>query len=172
MENIEIGIAGLHQVENASIAIETAKHFGISEDNIRKGLKKAKNIGRFDLIKENLIFDGAHNPNGMTALMAGLKRYFPEQKPAFVMGMMEDKDINETALVIKNAYPDIRIYTVSVKDNPRSDTAESLAKKLMNCGIDAVSCGDVREACDKAQKHGTPVVICGSLYLYKDYFEA
>jgi dihydrofolate synthase/folylpolyglutamate synthase len=104
-KNLKIGIAGFHQIENACIAVETAMNFGVSEAAIRKGLKNAGNIGRFELLRESppLVFDGAHNPDGMRSLVFGLKRYFPDIKPVFVMGMMADKDVSGTLDKIKEA---------------------------------------------------------------------
>ena len=67
---------GTHQLENASVAIETALQLGIGEEHIKNGIKKAKNIGRFEIISKNplIIFDGAHNPDGMKTLVNALNR--------------------------------------------------------------------------------------------------
>ena len=166
MKNLKCGIAGLHQIENACIAIETALRLGISEEHIRKGLAKARNIGRFELVSDNLIFDGAHNPNGMKALMTGLTRYFPGKTPAFIMGCMADKDISGSLEIIKAHYPDAKFYTVRVEDNPRSATAENLCTLIRKNGFEATACTSLKDAIEKTSDNLT--VICGSLYLYKD----
>ena len=166
MKNLKSGIAGLHQIENACIAAETALILGISEKHIRIGLEKARNIGRFELVKDNLIFDGAHNPNGMKALMTGLLRYFPEKTPTFIMGCMADKDISGSLAEIKKCYPDAKFFTVAVEDNPRSATAENLCAILSENGFDAAACPSLKDAIEKSGDNLT--VICGSLYLYKD----
>ena len=68
--------------------------FGISEDAIRTGLAQATWPGRFELLSREplLIVDGAHNPNGVEALVDTIRAYFPDQKINFVMGVMKDKD--------------------------------------------------------------------------------
>ena len=170
MENLEIGLPGFHQIENACIAIDAALYFGIEEKNIRQGLKLAKNIGRFELISKNpqVIFDGAHNPNGMNSLACGLKRYFPNMKPCFVIGFMADKDISKSAAIIKKEYPDSKIFTVRAEENPRAAKADELARKLHDCVLRATPCAVIKEALAAAEKENDFVVICGSLYLYKD----
>jgi len=174
LKNLKIGIAGYHQIENACLAIETALLLGVSENSIREGLKRAKNIGRFDLISENppVLFDGAHNPNGMRALIKGLNRYFKDVVPDFVMGFMADKDIFEAVGEIAKNYPKARVYTVTVKDNPRAMDAKNLAEELRKTGLDAFECRDIKQALKRAEENKNLTVICGSLYLYKDYAES
>ena len=67
---------------------------GISEAAIRTGLARATWPGRFELLSREplLIVDGAHNPNGVEALVDTIRAYFPDQKINFVMGVMKDKD--------------------------------------------------------------------------------
>lgn len=66
----------------------------ISEDAIRAGLAQATWPGRFEVLSREplLIVDGAHNPNGVEALVDTIRAYFPDQKINFVMGVMKDKD--------------------------------------------------------------------------------
>lgn len=67
---------------------------GISEAAIRAGLAQATWPGRFEVLSREplLIVDGAHNPNGVEALVDTIHAYFPDQKINFVMGVMKDKD--------------------------------------------------------------------------------
>lgn len=169
-ENVVCNIPGLHQVENACIAIETAKRLKISREHIIYGIENAKNIGRFELIKDEprVLFDGAHNPNGMKSLMVGLKRYFPDIVPVFIMASMADKDISGVLEEIRENYENPDIFTVAVEDNPRSATADMLAEKIKSAGLFAEPCKTIKLALDRAEKKGELIVICGSLYLYKD----
>jgi folylpolyglutamate synthase/dihydropteroate synthase len=47
--------------------------------------------------------------------------------------------------------------------------AEELAERLNGCGMEASACPDIKTACESAEASGKLTVICGSLYLYKDY---
>lgn len=169
INNIVCGLGGVNQVENASLAIECAKIFGISDAVIRRGIARAKNMGRFEIVSENplIIFDGAHNKNGIAALAKSLKRYFGEKNITFVSGVMADKKYGEMLDVLKeNGYGKIR--TVTVKNNPRALDAEAFAAAARAKGFEARSYESIKTALEKTDEI---TVICGSLYLYKDFAE-
>ena len=174
--DVECGIPGAYQPENACIAIETANALGIDGDCIKSGIKKAKNPGRFEIIQKNpvVIYDGAHNKNGMTALVRCLGRYFSDWCGAtFIMAFMGDKDISGEFEILKQGgfFENSQIFAVKVKNNPRAAEAEDVCRIAEGCGVDAVAFGDLKDAYIKALEIGKPVIICGSLYLYKDFDE-
>lgn len=175
MSDLEIHLAGLHQTENASLAVAVAKHLEIDEEFIRSGLKKARNIGRFEKLADNpaVVFDGAHNLNGTTALIDAVERYFAGEKLSIIYGAMADKDINASLTLMKEHgfCERAEVFTVRVKDNPRAETAEKLAEKFSKFGFNAKPCENIQSAYDKCIKKGNTTIICGSLYLYKDLKE-
>lgn len=171
---LEINLAGIHQVENATLAIEAADFLNIDEEYIRRGLKKARNIGRFEKISENplIIFDGAHNYCGIKSLIESVKRYFPDEKMSIIFSAMKDKEIDSSIKAIKEADFVNEVYTVAVKDNPRGATAEELKEKFEHYGFTAFDCESIKEAIKKAASKENATLICGSLYLYKDLKES
>lgn len=97
--NLRIHLLGNYQMENAMAVLDIIdclilRGWGISENAIRVGLAQATWPGRFELLSREplLIVDGAHNPNGVEALVDTIRAYFPDQKINFVMGVMKDKD--------------------------------------------------------------------------------
>lgn len=172
LSDLEIHLAGLHQTENAALAITAALELGIDEKHIRAGLKKARNIGRFEKLSDNptVVFDGAHNLNGTTALINAVERYFPDEPLSIIYGAMADKDIDSSLELLKrNGFCErAEVFTVQVKDNPRAATAEALREKFASFGFDAQSCENIHSAYDKCIKKGHTTLVCGSLYLYKD----
>ena len=175
LTDLEIHLAGLHQTENASLAVAVAKHLGIDEKFIRSGLKRARNIGRFEKLSDNpaVVFDGAHNLNGTTALIDAVERYFPGEPLSIIYGAMADKDIDASLeLMKKHGFCEkAEIYTVQVKDNPRAETAERLAEKFEKFGFKATPYKNIKTAYNNCIKKGDTTLICGSLYLYKDLKE-
>ena len=176
IENMCCGIAGYHQLENAAIAIETALALGISSEHIKYGIEAASNPARFEILQENplVIYDGAHNRNGMHSLAASLKRYFPSWTGAtFITAFMGDKDIDgvfeelETSGLSKNS----QLYAVKVKDNPRAAEATTVCDIAKKHGFSSISFGSIKAAYENAISQNKLVVICGSLYLYKDLKE-
>lgn len=96
---LRIQLLGNYQMENAMAVLDIIdclirRGFGISENAIWAGLAQATWPGRFEVLSREplLIVDGAHNPNGVEALVDTIRAYFPDQKINFVMGVMKDKD--------------------------------------------------------------------------------
>ena len=97
--HLRIQLLGNYQMENAMAVLDIIdclqrRGFGISENAIWAGLAQATWPGRFEVLSRDplLIVDGAHNPNGVEALVDTIRAYFPDQKINFVMGVMKDKD--------------------------------------------------------------------------------
>ncbi len=175
-ENVECGIPGFYQPQNAAIAIETAYALGICEEHIKNGIKAAKNPGRFEILSHDpvVIYDGAHNKNGMTALAKCLVRYFPKwQGATFIMAFMGDKDISGELEILKNQglLENSEIFAVKVKNNPRAAETAMVCDYAKALGINATPYPDLKDAYTTALSLGKPVILCGSLYLYKDLDE-
>ncbi len=164
---VKLGLGGTNQLENAAVAVLGAKKLGIDEKNIIKGLETAENPARFEMVGDRMIFDGGHNPSGVKTLVKNLEKYYPNEEKLFVMASMKDKDITENLKLIGSLTKEIRF--VRVLDNERSAKAEELAEKARNLGLHGVACGSLAQAL--ANTEGKLVVICGSLYLYKDFKE-
>jgi folylpolyglutamate synthase/dihydropteroate synthase len=157
-------------------------------------------MGRFELISKEplVIFDGAHNPSGITALTNSLERYYKDKKKNFIIAFMGDKDIKQILGILKNMNAQ-KFYFTKVQDNERALSENSLYHIAKEIGIDGEICSDVKSALKKNNIHlqavpselesnstllsyeksnnydneknnGEITVICGSLYLYKDLF--
>ncbi len=154
-----LSLSGEYQKENGAIAVLSAKTLGISENAIKDGLLNTKWIARFEYLKDNLILDGGHNPDGIRALISSLKAL---DKPVhFVVAMMQDKDTEDVCRQIKAFAKSVTITEVKM---PRCEKAEKLANVFEDCSIQKDSVKAVEEALLKAQKNEL-ICICGSLYL-------
>ncbi len=93
------------QVTDASLAIVAAVEFLQKQQTtlavpiLRRVLSKFNVAGRMELLSREplIMIDGAHNINAITALIAGVKRSFPNKQVYLTMGMMADKDIAQVA---------------------------------------------------------------------------
>ena len=174
-ENLKINLPGLHQAENAALAVTAATLLEIDGKYIYEGLDKARNIGRFEKISENplVIFDGAHNLSGTQSLVDAVNRYFPEENLSLIYAAMADKDIDASLEYFKNSgfCKRAAVFTAPVKDNPRAELPEVLSEKFRSFGFEALPCSSIGEAYEKAVKQNSVTIICGSLYLYKDATE-
>lgn len=173
INNINLSLKGYHQIENGCIAAEVLKTLKVPDHIIKKALESSSNMGRFEIISQSplTIFDGAHNINGFSALLFNLKRYSNPDEFTFICAFMRDKNISSIIKLIKEFGRKITVYAVTVKNNPRAENEKVLSEKFRNSGIDSIPFSDISCALSEANKNGKPIVICGSLYLYKDLKE-
>ena len=85
IENLELGMAGLHNLENAIAASAAALLNGISSENLKNGLKTFRGVKRrFEYIFRNqkLIYldDYAHHPEELLKCIESVKTIFPNKK--------------------------------------------------------------------------------------------
>lgn len=175
-ENLEISMLGEHQIKNAICAlaalsiIEERGDVSLHRDDIYKGFKAAKQIGRLEVMSAQekvpvVIIDGAHNPDGAASLRKAMKEYMPDKKILMVTGMLADKD-TESILREFTAITDRFIATEP--ENPRKLDSESLKDKIEAMGASCESISDCREAVKAAEERGKDfdaILYAGSLYM-------
>ncbi len=165
------GISGYHQIENAALSVLACRALGVPEEKIREGISRAENPARFELIRDNppIIYDGGHNENGIEALNLSLDRYFPGREKTVIFACMKDKEIKASLELLSHGKTEF-IFT-TVKDNPRAMSAAMLADRAKELGFSGLAFEEISEAYKAALSKGKLTVICGSLYLYKDFRE-
>ena len=169
LRDMVCGLGGPHQVENACTAVECARAMGLADEHIRFGIEHAKNPARFEKLAENpsVIYDGAHNPDGISALIRAMDRYFPGKARTVVFACMRDKDYLGSLHMLARADVTNFVFT-TVQNNERAMGAEALAAAAAGDGILGESAPTLYAALDMARAYGNPVFVCGSLYLYAD----
>jgi len=85
IEKVRLNMGGMHNVENAVVAIAIAHSLGIGNEKIKKAVDDFKGVKRrFEYIIKNekqiFIDDYAHHPEELRALISGAKSLFPELK--------------------------------------------------------------------------------------------
>lgn len=89
IENIVLHMGGLHNIENALVAVSVAMHLGIDPQKIKVALANFAGVKRrFEyLIKTDtqiLIDDYAHHPAELAALISGVRSLYPNGKLTLV----------------------------------------------------------------------------------------
>jgi UDP-N-acetylmuramate--alanine ligase len=89
LEEMVLNMGGLHNIENALVAVAVAVHLGIEPQKIKSALANFAGVKRrFEyLIKTDsqvLIDDYAHHPAELAALISGVRSLYPEQKLTLV----------------------------------------------------------------------------------------
>ena len=83
-ESIELGLPGKHNAENAVAAIAVARIVGLTEDQIRDGLRTFRGVKRrfeFYIRRSDLVLidDYAHHPEELFACITAVRQLFPER---------------------------------------------------------------------------------------------
>ena len=178
--DLRLPLLGVYQPYNAAIvlnALRIIEKEGVtgSEEALRRGLASVRWMARFELLKSDpvVLYDGGHNPQGITAAVQSVGQYFPEQKVNLLTAMMMDKDFDQMIHRLKPIAG--KVYTVH-PDTPRALSAEELAKFFQYHKIEAEpyeSIVDaVRTAIEDSRRDGVPLICLGSLYLYEHVVRA
>ena len=101
--NLEKSLVGLHQVENAAMAIELALVYAnkvgisLSEQAIRAGIREAVWPARMEKLGEKplILVDGAHNVHAMKRLLENLASEFPNRNITILFSAIITKDISQ-----------------------------------------------------------------------------
>lgn len=171
---IRLKLCGAYQPENAMLAITAAELLGIDEAHIREGLAAAAWSARFEVLRRDpvIVFDGGHNPQGIAATVKSASAVFTK-KALVVTGVMADKDYGEIAKMISSIAH--KVYCTE-PENPRVLPAEDYAKAFADCETEAVAIPDVEKAVStavvEAKEKGLPLLILGSLYMYRQVRDA
>jgi UDP-N-acetylmuramate--alanine ligase len=85
LDDVALNMGGLHNVENASVAIAIAKKLGIGNDAIKNAVEDFKGVKRrFEYIvkKKDMVYidDYAHHPEELSALISSAKDLFSGMK--------------------------------------------------------------------------------------------
>lgn len=83
VRHLKLGIQGRHNVENAVVAAAIALDYGISEDNLRRGLLSFKGVKRrFEYVfKKPFIYidDYAHHPTELNATIGSVREMYKNE---------------------------------------------------------------------------------------------
>ena len=168
--NLALGLRGRHQRANAAVALATlelvADRYPVSEQARRDGLATVRWPGRLEVMRERplVIIDGAHNSEGVGALVSELNELRQGRRIKLLFAAMADKEWELMLDALGKAVDEIIFTRVSME---RSAAPEALAAKLA-AAIPRRTIDDSRLALqtllDEAEDNDI-VVAAGSLYL-------
>ena len=176
--NVEVATPGRFSVYNALTAIAICRHFGVSEENIKKALLEAKVKGRIEMVKVSddftLMIDYAHNAMALESLLGTLKEYNPNRLIClFGCGGNRSKLRRYEMGEVSGKLADLTVIT---SDNPRFEKPEDIMADIVT-GIEKTA-GKYITICDRKEaiayviEHGEPgdiIVLAGKGH--EDYQE-
>ena len=180
LADVTINLLGEHQAYNCAVAI-TAFHIYMQrtgrtwkEEKLRSGLNRVNWPGRMQILQKNptVIIDGAHNEEGVDALMNNIHKIFPNKKIHFVLAILRDKNLEK--IIKQICEVSYKLY-ISKNQSTRAAEIEEQAELAISNGTDPIIIPDVVEATklalSQAQKDEL-VFISGSLYTISEILAA
>ena len=132
----QTGLLGLHQIENAGMAIALLDTFCkedgrelASNDLLAQALEETSWPGRLEVIYREplMILDGAHNPHAIKALLATLKERFTDYQKEILFTCIKTKAL-EDMLDLLETLPDTKITLTHFEDSRATD--EKVLKEM------------------------------------------
>ncbi|EJQ0568942.1 bifunctional folylpolyglutamate synthase/dihydrofolate synthase [Listeria innocua] len=170
--DITIGLLGIHQLNNAAVAIKVLQYlntfssYEINQSAIKQGLKKAFWPGRMELldVKPFIMLDGAHNPEGVKTFADSIKTYPGHKK--IIVSILKDKNHQEMIALLKTI-PDTEILLTTF-DYPRAMSDYEVTQIGTIEGISTNP--NWKQALDdiKEIKNDTKFFVTGSLYFISE----
>ncbi len=132
LPNLDLKLAGKHQVTNAITALGAIEMIGekgyrIGDEAIYEGLRGVQWSGRLDAVMESpkVVLDGAHNPGAAKSLKEAILQEFNYERLLLALGIMNDKDYRG---IISTLVP---LADMTVLCKPRCERA-ALPQVLLN----------------------------------------
>jgi len=169
-------LAGVHQIDNAALAVAAALELDLPEAAIAEGLTTVRWPARMQRLtsgpygemaraaEAELWLDGGHNPHAARALAEAIaSRQAKAPRPlALIIGMLANKDSAGFFEALKGS--DAHVFTVGFEG--AAAEPQALAAVARGHGLGAQAAESVEAALERAFRLGAGrVVICGSLYL-------
>lgn len=174
----EIDMPGKFTVYNALAAIAACRHFGVSQEDMKEALKKAKSKGRIEKVHVSdeftLLIDYAHNAMSLESLLATLKEYQPARLVClFGCGGNRSRLRRFEMGEVSGRLADLTVIT---SDNPRFEDPQAIIDDIRT-GMEKtqgnyVEIPDRKEAIRYVIAHGQPgdvIVLAGKGH--EDYQE-
>ena len=168
----QTGLLGLHQIENAGMAIALLDAFCqedgrelASNDLLAQALEETSWPGRLEVVSRNplMILDGAHNPHAIKALLATLQERFADYHKEILFTCIKTKAL-EDMLDLLETLPGTKITLTHFEDSRATD--EKVLKEMSDSRN--LNYQDWQEFLDQKlsenEEKKTVRIITGSLY--------
>ena len=169
----QTGLLGLHQIENAGMAIALLDAF-CQEDGrelasnhlLAQDLEETRWPGRLEIVSRDplMILDGAHNPHAIKALLATLQERFADYRKEILFTCIKTKAL-EDMLNLLGAMPDTELTLTHFSDSRATDeNVLKEAAKSRNLSYQGWQEFLEQKLTDKKEEKKTVRIVTGSLY--------
>lgn len=177
----QLKLNGVHQTANAAVALMTLdvlreyRSFLIEESQIADGLSRTSWPGRMELTSRSpvILLDGAHNEEGMRALVTSMERLLPQgSRVHLLLAALSDKPLERMAGTWRALGDRLATVYATSFDFPRAASTEELVRRWREGGGKDGRISPIpdwrtflRTWQAEADRHTDDwLVVCGSLY--------
>jgi dihydrofolate synthase / folylpolyglutamate synthase len=170
LADLDVALRGRHQRRNAALALSAleiaAGDFPVNERAVRDGLKTVRWPGRFEIVRSHptVVLDGAHNGEGVRALVEELEDFREGRRVRLLFASMEDKDWGFMLETLSEVVDEIVLTRVHMERSADPDKlAAHLGEKVRSRAIE-----DARSALEHVLADADTdeiILVAGSLYL-------
>ncbi len=163
LKSSPLGMWGKWQITNASLAVTSVlKTVNVKEENLRKGLEKAKMEGRMEIIREKplLMVDCAHNSHAVGKVVKEVCKHFG--KIRIVFSSLTDKDWLSSLRIIRT-YTEV-IYLCKIKHH-RAERIDNLLREAKTLGFKRIH---VLDSPSEILHINSDLLCVGSIYFIGD----
>ncbi len=165
-----LGSYGPHQRRNAATALrvlhELPASFRPADDVIAAAFAGVRIAGRFD-VRGRWLFDVAHNPNGVDALLEALAEFLPRRPLHALVGILGDKDWRGMLERLRGAADRIWLTNPPTAPHERQWDLHAVADEV---GLDCVIQPDFDSALRQVQPGAETILVTGSFHTVGDAF--
>ena len=172
-DRFQTGLLGLHQIENAGMAIALLDTFCqedgrelASNDLLAQALEETGWPGRLEIVSRDplMILDGAHNPHAIKALIATLQERFADYRKEILFTCIKTKAL-EDMLDLLGTMPDTEL-TLTHFDDSRATDESVLKEEAKSRNLSYQGWQDFLEQklTYKKEEKQTVRIVTGSLY--------
>lgn len=177
---LRLGLAGQYQVQNlglvlTAVAVLRQQRVTISDDAVRSGLQQVTLPGRLTVLQQQpvILADGAHNPDGMQALVKSVQALLPQRRLIWVVGVLRDKAYQKMLTTI---LPAAAVLITNTPANPeRALPAAQLAQAATALTVPnkpvVLVAANIQAALNLAQEQATTdsaIIVTGSFYVMRE----
>ncbi len=171
--DLRLAVPGRFQRVNAAMGVAAAERFAgaaLAPGPLAEAIYDVAIAGRLEVhhTRPLLVFDGAHNPAGVAALVAALPDVVGRRPVVAVCAIFRDKD---AATMLATLAQRVGRMVATRSGSARALPPDELAALARNAGIEATVVADPIDALRSARRLAGPdgaVVVCGSLALLAD----
>lgn len=168
-DGYEIGLGGPHQRANASLALALGRslpgQWRPEEECERAALAAARLPGRFDR-RGPWLFDVAHNPDGVRALVAALEGESVARPLVAVVAVLKDKNWREMLDLLGSAVDELVLTRAPSAPAQRAWDLEAVGGSWS--GVKVEMRPELRDALRLARSRAATVLVTGSFHTVGD----